>query len=70
VWIGGWENWRKSKAYRSVDRHARQRLRRWLRAKHKVQSKGTSRFPDAYLHQELGLVQLSCRTRDFPWATA
>jgi RNA-directed DNA polymerase len=57
-----------SKAYRAVDCHARNRLRQWLRAKHKVQGKGTSRFPDEYLYQRLGLVRLGQRTRNFPWA--
>ena len=72
--LRGWSNYFRlgpvSKAYRSVDRHARYRLRQWLRAKHKVQSKGTARFPDEYLHQRLGLIQLELRTRDFPWAKA
>jgi len=72
--LRGWSNYfclgPVSKAYRSVDWHARRRLRQWLRAKHKVQSKGTARFPDEYLHQRLGLIQLELRTRDFPWAKA
>jgi group II intron reverse transcriptase/maturase len=59
-----------SRAYRSVDRHTRRRLRQWLRAKHKVRGEGTSRFPDAYLHQELELIELQVRTRDSPWANA
>jgi RNA-directed DNA polymerase len=71
--LRGWSNYfllgPVSPAYRSVDDHARQRLRRWLRAKHKVQSRGTSRFPDEYLYQELGLLQLTRQTRNFPWAT-
>jgi hypothetical protein len=70
----GWSNYfclgPVSKAYRSVDRHASRRLRQWLRAKHKVQGEGTARFPDEYLHQELGLIRLRERTRNFPWATA
>jgi len=41
-----------------------------LRAKHKVQGKETARFPDEYLHQELGLIELQRRTRDFSWAKA
>ena len=45
-----------SKAYQTVDHHVCRRLRQWLCAKHKVQGQGTSRFPDAYLHQELGLI--------------
>ena len=70
----GWANYfylgPVSKAYRSVDRHATRRLRQWLRAKHKVRGEGTSRFPDQYLYDELGLVRLQQRTRSFPWATA
>jgi group II intron reverse transcriptase/maturase len=57
-------------AYRAVDRHARHRLRQWLRRKHKLKSRGTSRFPDQYLHDVLGLVRLSDRPKSFPWATA
>jgi group II intron reverse transcriptase/maturase len=72
--LRGWSNYfclgPVSKAYRSVDRHTRRRLRQWLRAKHKVRGEGTSRFPDQYLHEELGLIQLQLRTRDLPWANA
>jgi len=68
----GWANYfclgPVSKAYRVVDNHARHRLRQWLCAKHKVKGQGTSRFPDEYLDQTLGLVKLQSRTRNFPWA--
>ena len=70
----GWSNYfclgPVSKAYGAVDSHTRYRLRQWLCAKHKVQGRGTSRFPDEYLYQRLGLVRLEQRTRSFPWATA
>ena len=70
----GWSNYFRlgpvSKAYRSVDSHTRRRLRQWLCAKHKVQGRGISRFPDKYLYRELGLVRLQVRTRGFPWANA
>ena len=70
----GWSNYfclgPVSRAYHAVDRHCRQRLRRWLCAKHKVKSRGTTRFPDQYLHDELGLIRLSARTKSFPWAKA
>jgi RNA-directed DNA polymerase len=59
-----------SPAYRALDRHGRQRLRRWLCAKHKVKSRGTSRFPDQDLHEEWGLIRLSARPKSFPWAKA
>lgn len=59
-----------SNAYRAVDSHARGRLRWWLCNKHKQPGRGTARFPDSYLHQEVGLQQLTVRTHDLPWAKA
>jgi group II intron reverse transcriptase/maturase len=70
----GWANYfclgPVSKAYRAVEQHARKRLRQWLCAKHKMSRPATGRFPDAALHEELGLVRLTTRTRSFPWATS
>lgn len=70
----GWANYfclgPVSKAYAAVDRHVCGRLRQWLCGKHRVPGHGTSRFPNEYLHQTLGLVQLKGRTRNFPWANA
>jgi len=70
----GWANYFCSgpvgKPYSSITKHARRRLRRWLCLKHKVQGSGWSRFPDAYLHQELGLVQLRWRDFNRPRANA
>ncbi len=72
--VVGWANYfclgPVSQAYRSVDTHAAGRLRQWLRGKHKLKGRGTSRYPDSYLYERLGLVRLSERTRTFPWATA
>jgi group II intron reverse transcriptase/maturase len=59
-----------SASYRAIDRHARHRLRQWLRGKHELKSRGTSRFPDQYLHDVLGLVRLSDLPKSFPWAKA
>jgi len=70
----GWSNYfclgPVSKAYAAVDQHVCKRLRQWLCKKHKVPGSGTARFPDHYLHRELGLVRLSKRTHSFPWAKA
>ena len=70
----GWANYfclgPVSKAYRAVERHARTRLRQWLCVKHKVSWPATQRFPEAALHDELGLIRLTTRTRSFPWATS
>ena len=70
----GWANYFRlgsaSKAYRAVDAHSRRRLRQWLCRKYKLQGSGASRFPDAYLHERLGLAQLEVRPRNFSWAKA
>lgn len=59
-----------SKAYRAVDSHATERLRRWLCKKHKRPGQGTARYPDEHLYDVLGLQRLSVRTCDLPWAKA
>ena len=68
----GWANYFRlgpvSKAYRAVERHARKGLRQWLCAKHKVSWPATKQYPEAALHDVLGLVRLTTRTRGFPWA--
>jgi group II intron reverse transcriptase/maturase len=70
--IGGWGNYfclgSVSRAYHAVEQHARNRLRQWLRKKHKLPGRATSQFPDKYLHQTLGLIELGKRTASFPWA--
>jgi group II intron reverse transcriptase/maturase len=70
----GWSNYFRlgpvSKAYRAVDHHTRDRLRQWLRKKHKLKGRATSQFPDEHLHRTLGLVCLQRRTASFPWAKA
>jgi RNA-directed DNA polymerase len=70
----GWANYfclgPVSKAYRAVEKHAGKRLRQWLCAKHKVSWPGTKRFPKNSLHDVLGLVRLTKRTSNLPWATS
>lgn len=70
--LRGWANYFRlgpvSPAYRAVDHHVLKRLRRWLCKKHKQPGRGTTRFPDQYLYQTLGLIRLPQRTRNFPWA--
>jgi len=72
--LSGWSNYfylgPVSKAYAAVDRHTCSRLRQWLCAKHHVPGQGTSRFPDAYLYDELNLIRLGAKTPSFPWANA
>jgi retron-type reverse transcriptase len=70
----GWANYFRlgpvSKAYRSVDAHARHRLRQWLQRKHQTKTKRYTRFSDAYLYDTLGLVRLPASSRNLPWAKA
>ena len=70
----GWANYfclgPVSKAYRGVDAHVVMRLRRWLCKKHKTPGRGTARFPDEHLYQDLGLKRLMLTTRNLPWAKA
>ena len=60
--LRGWSRYFRigsvSPAYRQVNHHVRYRVRQWLCAKFKVRGQGPTRYPDAYLHQELRLYQL------------
>jgi hypothetical protein len=72
--LTGWANYfclgPVSPAYRAINAHVTRRLRRWLCQKHKVRGSGWARYPDQYLHNQLGLIHLPSRTRDLPWAKA
>ncbi len=72
--LRGWANYfclgPVSPAYRAINTHTTKRLRRWLCKKHKVQGTGIKRYPNQYLHEQLGLIDLPVRTRDLPWAKA
>lgn len=67
-WAGYFRLGSVSSAYRAIDLHSLRRLRKWLRGKHKHQNRATSRYPNKYLMEDLGLVPLVERTRNFPWA--
>jgi len=70
----GWSNYFKlgpvSSSYRALDHHACHRLRQWLRGKHRVKGRGQRRYSNKQLNENYGLVTLSVRTRDLPWAKA
>jgi hypothetical protein len=53
-----------------MDEQARRRLRQWLRAKYPHQGYGRVSYPDAYLHEVLGLDRLQGRPRNFPCVKA
>ena len=72
--LTGWANYYclgpVSPAYRAIDMHVKERLRRWLGQKHQVRGSKEARYPDQYLYEELGLIPLPGRTRNLPWAKA
>lgn len=61
--LRGWANYfgygTLSKAYKAVDRYVSDRVRDFLRRRHKVPGKGTARFPDRDIFGRLGVVSLS-----------
>lgn len=67
--LTGWANYFckgfVSRAYQDVDRHARHRLRQWLRAKHKERRINYKKYSDVYVDRELGLVRLTAWHRSF-----
>ena len=72
--LRGWANYFRlgavSPAYRAIDQHATRRLRQWLGRKHGVQDRKSTRFPERYLYEQLGLVRLGPMTHNLPWANA
>ena len=72
--LSGWANYfclgPLVRVYEVVQKHARRRLRRWLCSKHKVRTREYARYPNEYLHDKLGLVQLDATQRRPLWAKA
>jgi len=70
--LNGWANYfclgPVVRVYETVMRHAARRLRRWLCIKHRVRVGIYKRFPDEYLHQQLGLTQLEVKGHSPLWA--
>ena len=70
--IRGWANYfclgAVVQAYDTVMQHARRRLRRWLCRKYRVRVGQYTRFPNEYLHDKLGLIQLRRTRQNLLWA--
>ena len=55
-------------AFHVVQRHACRRVRRWLRRKFEGNGQGYGQYPDSYLEQELGLLNIRKLPRRYSWA--
>lgn len=66
----GWSNYfclgTVTQAYKGIDAHVWNRLRRWLQRKHQ----GRGNYSSTYFYDQLGLVRLTNRKRNLPWAKA
>jgi group II intron reverse transcriptase/maturase len=72
--LAGWANYFRigyvTGAWARVQQHACRRLRWWMRRKHREKAGHGQRYPDMYLYERLGLVNLVKRVRRLPlWAT-
>ena len=60
--IGGWRAYfnlgATAKAYRAVDGYVQEKVRHFLRRRHKVSSQGTRQFPEERVYGPLGVLRL------------
>ena len=69
-WTNDFSHGTRLPAYRAVDNYVYQRVRGFLRRRHKVQSRGTRRFSDEVVFGKLGVLRLRGVQLGPPPATA
>lgn len=57
-WSGYFSYGTRLMAYRAVDNHVYQRVRDFLTRRHQVKGRGTRRFSDQVVHDEMGVIRL------------
>ena len=57
-WSGYFHYGTRTQAYRAIDNHVYEKVRKFLVRRHKVPSRGTRRFPDTKVFGDLGVLRL------------
>jgi len=60
-WAGYFSYGSRSRVYDAINHYVGERVRHFLRRRHKVPSRGTRRFPDVKIFGELGIERLGAR---------
>lgn len=69
-WAGYFRYGSRALAYRAVDNYVQERVRYFLRRRHKVPTRGTIRYARSHLYDALGVVRLAVRAGRRPaWAS-
>jgi RNA-directed DNA polymerase len=66
-WTGYFYYGNSSKVFAQLKRYLEERVRGYLRRKHRIKGRGYTKYPDAYLYENLGLYKIPTTA---PWTQA